>query len=173
MFDTQTVWDGNAVPPRLEMCKAAQSRSFCLPCASPLLFKRGNMFSLFVSSSGSPRMGEMMRSTGGAEDEGGQAATEMTLADSEMRVKLFCVHKYVTQLPVFFIYFYYLAGVCTHRPLYEVDNQAIMWRRVSAFGHVLELKWAAAKSEPDWAPVLCVSTANLVLFSTTSLLGQG
>lgn len=111
-------------------------RSFCLPCASPLLFKRGNMFSLFVSSSGSPRMGEMMRSTGGAEDEGGQAATEMTLADSEMRVKLFCVHKYVTQLPLFFIYFYYLAGVCTHRPLYEVDNQAIMWRRVSAFGHV-------------------------------------
>lgn len=77
-------------------------RSFCLPCASPLLFKRGNMFSLFVSSSGSPRMGEMMRSTGGAEDEGGQAATEMTLADSEMRVKLFCVHKYVTQLPLFF-----------------------------------------------------------------------
>lgn len=88
-------------------------RSFCLPCASPLLFKRGNMFSLFVSSSGSPRMGEMMRSTGGAEDEGGQAATETTLADSEMRVKLFCIHKYVTQLPLFLYIFIIWLG-CAH-----------------------------------------------------------
>lgn len=54
--------------------------SVCLPSASPSHLKEATRSACLFSSSGSPRMGEMMRSTGGAEDSGGQAAAEITVA---------------------------------------------------------------------------------------------